>query len=55
MNQKEKFDNVMRGVLKVSKAEMQRRLDEDRNRIRVGQKRGPKPSAFPAPVVSVQN
>ena len=56
MTDQEKFDQVMRGVLNVSKAEMQRRLDEDRKRTRVGAKRGPKTKhASPFPVVAVQN
>jgi hypothetical protein len=56
MTDKEKFDQVMRGVLSVSKAEMQRRIEEDRNRTRVGAKRGPKPkNASPVPAVSGQN
>jgi hypothetical protein len=30
MTDKERFDQVMRGVLTVSKAEMQRRIEEDK-------------------------
>jgi hypothetical protein len=55
MTNKERFDQMMSDVLKVSKAEMQRRIEEDRKRTRVGEKRGPKPHAFPVPVVAVQN
>lgn len=52
MNQKEKFDNVMKRVLSLGKKEMQRRLSEDSQRIKIGKKRGPKTSASPSPGVS---
>lgn len=52
MTNKENFDKAIRKILTVSKAELQRRMDEEKNRPRVGKKRGPKPSAFRALGVS---
>ena len=56
MSDQEKFDQTMRKVLTVSKAEMQRRIAEDNARTKIGLKRGPKPKpASPAFVAVVQN
>ena len=51
----ERFDRAMRGVLALTKADLQRRLEQDRKRTRVGLKRGPKSSASPAPAAGGQN
>ena len=55
MTDREKFDQTMRGVLSISKAEMQRRIEEDNRRTKIGKKRGPKPHASPAPAASGQS
>ena len=45
MTNKENFDIAMRKVLSVSKDELKRRLDVDSRSLKIGGKRGPKPSA----------
>ena len=42
MTERETFDAAMKKVLSVSKQELQRRIEADKQRPRIGEKRGPK-------------
>jgi len=55
MTNKENFDTTMRKVLGVSKSELQRRIEEDKQRLKIGKKRGPKPSSSRDPGVSARS
>ena len=54
-NNKQRFDQAMTRILSVSKQELRRRLETDARRLKIGKKRGPKPSAFRDPDASGQN